>query len=75
VRPRPPSGPRVLRGGAANDDATYVARLPPRLRPDPVLRRWYVGFRVVLLPISSGKASEVSRRPSSISLRVDLGPL
>ncbi|HEX3530535.1 MAG TPA: SUMF1/EgtB/PvdO family nonheme iron enzyme [Thermoanaerobaculia bacterium] len=46
------SGPRVLRGGAFNLDASFV-RCAVRYRRDPTARYWDIGFRVVLLPFSS----------------------
>jgi formylglycine-generating enzyme required for sulfatase activity len=46
------SGPRVLRGGAFVDDASYL-RCAVRLRSHPSDRYSGVGFRVVLLPFSS----------------------
>ncbi len=45
------SGPRVLRGGAYNDDASYV-RCAVRLGVNPIVRNWHIGFRCVLLPFS-----------------------
>jgi formylglycine-generating enzyme required for sulfatase activity len=46
------SGPRVLRGGAFDDDPSYV-RCAVRLRYDPIVHYGDFGFRVVLLPFSS----------------------
>ena len=44
---------RVLRGGAFNDNESYV-RAANRFRDLPDLRYNYVGFRVVVSPFSSG---------------------
>lgn len=45
------SGPRVLRGGAYNESASYV-RCAVRHGVDPTLRNWHLGFRCVLVTFS-----------------------